>query len=378
MYANDSDLYPAGINLSTLVDPAVAVLHRLGEEAKERPLSNAPPEMHITPKPIRDLPYDIAEIIIGYLTRDLGDLKACSLACRSWYIAAVPHLHHTLTLRGNRPDVTRGKLKPLSKLYELGLIPLVKEIRVEQEWDMGGWFAPQAFGYHDLRHFSAFTNVHTLKLQRVEIYRFVPLINHYFGHFSSTLRSVMLFNPNCTPRQLSHFLSLFKNLDNIEIERIDTSVPDTTIPIPNSIRYPCQNCKGGWRFVTSVGPRLGRTSLLRAAAYGSVILTCVRAQAVFLSYWKRVQGPWRHYDSMRQMIRTVSRSTWAFLWIRADGKQGASIYRGSKFSDRYKSRLGLAITAPQETTAILLSCRCFRRSNLQCSQSSLLSSRGKR
>ena len=226
VHPNDSNLPPVGTNLST----PVAAVSCPGEVKVDRPLNNAPLETCTTRTSTCNIPYDIAEMIIAFLTCDIGDLKACSLICHSWYIAAAPHLHHTFTLRGNRPDVARGKLKPLPVLHELGLIPLVKELRVEQEFHLGGWFAPQAFGHNDLRYFSAFKSVHTLKLQRMEIYRFMPAVNRYFESFSPTLRSIALYKPNCTPRQLSHFLSLFLNLDDIEIERIDTSVPDTTVP----------------------------------------------------------------------------------------------------------------------------------------------------
>ena len=61
-------------------------------------------------------------------TRNHGDdyrsPRRRSLACRSWYIVAVPHIHRTLILREGRPDKRRDKLKPLSKLHELGLAPL--------------------------------------------------------------------------------------------------------------------------------------------------------------------------------------------------------------------------------------------------------------
>ena len=67
------------------------------------------------------------------------------------------------------------------------------------------------FNHHHPRHFSAFTNIHTLKLQELDIDLFIPGIEHHFEHFSPTLRSVTLLNPHCTPRQLSHFLSLFAN-----------------------------------------------------------------------------------------------------------------------------------------------------------------------
>jgi len=170
------------------------------------------------------------------LTRDLDALKACSLACHSWYIAVVPHLHHTLILRGKSAGKARSKLEPLSKLHKLGLMSLIKEIRVDPSFGLRHWFVPHAFSRRDLRHFSTFTNVQTLKLGDLKVHRFIPGIERYFEHFSPTLQSVVLYRLHCTPRQLSYFLSLFPNLDNIKIGGVDAHVPNTTIPI-NTLSY---------------------------------------------------------------------------------------------------------------------------------------------
>ena len=43
------------------------------------------------------LPLEIVEIVIAQLVYDMESLHACSRTCYSWYIAAVPHLYHTLT-----------------------------------------------------------------------------------------------------------------------------------------------------------------------------------------------------------------------------------------------------------------------------------------
>ena len=162
-------------------------------------------------------------MIIAHLIRDLDTLKACSLVCRSWYIVVVPHLHHTLTFRRERrgwpnPPTARARLKPLSQLCQLGLMPHVKEVRVEEWEETNTWFVPQAFSCIDLHYFSAFANVHTLKLQSLAIDRFIPDIERYFGQFSPTLRSITLYKPRCSPRQLSYFLSFFSNLDDIELQ----------------------------------------------------------------------------------------------------------------------------------------------------------------
>jgi len=212
-----------------------------------RLLSNEPPGGFTTRGPTLPFPYEIMEMIITHLIHDLRTLKACSLASRSWYIVAVPHLHHTLTLKKDAPDHTGGKkkprstrdrLRPLPKLRNLGLMSFVEELRVDDGFNANSWFVPEKISRRDLRYFSGFTNVHTLKLQNFEIYRFIPRIKRHFGHFSQTLRSLTLYRSHCTPQQLSHFLSLFSNLDNVELQYTYISRPWTTDPAPFSVPAP--------------------------------------------------------------------------------------------------------------------------------------------
>ena len=179
-------------------------------------------------------------MIITYLTHDLRDIKACSLICHSWYPAAAQHLHHTFTLRRSGHGTNRSKPEPLSKLDELGLLPLVKEIRVDQGPGKSCWFVPWAFN----RHFFALANVHTLKLDNLEIHRFTPDVKRYLGHFSLTLQSIALYDPSCTPQQLSHFLSLFSNLDDIEIRFAYVHTYNPTTPNTELVPYSAPKLRG--------------------------------------------------------------------------------------------------------------------------------------
>jgi hypothetical protein len=206
-----------------------------------RLLGNASQEACTAHGPASRLPYEVVEMIIAHIAHDLETLKAYSLTCCSWYIAAVPHLHHTLTLKDDMPNTARNKLKPLSQLHRLGLMPLIREIRVEQKQI---WFMPQAFSRRDLRYFSAFENVHTLRLKYLDISLFIPGIERYFGHFSPTLRSVVFFGPLCTPRQLSHFLSLFSNLDDIKIRQFSTHALNVTIPDAELVPFSAPRLQG--------------------------------------------------------------------------------------------------------------------------------------
>jgi len=214
----------------------------LGQTHPETCTMRGPPSpTHPFPSPF---PYDIVVMIVAHLTRHPYTLKACSLACRSLYTAAAPHLHQTLNLIGDTPRVNHSRLEPLSKLHELGLIHRVREVRVKQ-WPSGNfWFVPQAFGHLDLQYFSALANVHTLNVENMQIDQFIQNIGHYFGHLSPTLRSIALYNPWCTPRQLSHFLTYFPNLDNIEILISHIYRPSKTTPETELVPFPAQTPRG--------------------------------------------------------------------------------------------------------------------------------------
>jgi len=217
VHINDSDSYSVravGMNLPN----RVVIVWNRGKAKINRLLHIAPPMAHAVHDSTCRLPHELTEMIIAHLIGDLHALKTFSLICREWYIATVPHLHHTLTLRDTTPDKTHDKLKPVSKLHKLSLAPLTKEVRVIQPHRTADhWFEPQVFSRRDLHHFSAFTNVQTLTLKDVDIFCFMPDVGRYFGYFSPTLRSIVLALPRCTPRQLSSFLSLFSNLDDIYI-----------------------------------------------------------------------------------------------------------------------------------------------------------------
>jgi len=246
VYTDDSDLCAVrtvGTNSSD--DQEIGKIDRL--------LRSAPPETCTAYVSTLRLPYDIVEMIIAYLTRDLDALKACSLTCRSWYIAAIPHIHHTLTLNNKAYDGSRRGLEPLSTLHGFGLAPLIREIQVSGRWpEWGAWFVPQAFSPDDLRHFSAFTNVQALVLRKPDVGKFIPCIEQYFGHFSPTLRSIELAAPCCTPRQLSYFLSFFSNLDDVNISfpwrPPSAAVPDSEL-VPFSgpkLRGRLELCQINW------------------------------------------------------------------------------------------------------------------------------------
>jgi hypothetical protein len=183
-----------------------------------------------------NLPQDVLEIIIADIGDDTLSLKACSVTCYSWYIATVPHLHRTLVLEERTEDPARAELKPLTKLHKLDLLPFVKKLWI-RSLSFEPWISPRKFDRQTLRYFSALTNVQQLRIERFDLSKFMPGVERYFGHFTPTLRSISLTILSGTQRQLLYFLSLFPNLDDIEIEYYPAAKhdPDFEVAVPFSV-----------------------------------------------------------------------------------------------------------------------------------------------
>ena len=178
---------------------------------------DASPKTSATPPSLATrLPSEIVEIIIVYLTYDVCSLRACALVCYSWYIAAVPHLHHTLTCRPwYLAVVSRSYLcddprqaeahsrvqnfewyNSLRHKHMLGLLPLVKGFCIRRGCnDNHVGLSPTLFNHSTLRQFSALNNVLELEIEYMDIPNFMPQIRLYFGHFLPTLRCLTLREP---------------------------------------------------------------------------------------------------------------------------------------------------------------------------------------
>jgi len=163
----------------------------------------APPETSTTrPSPATRLPQEIVEIIIAYLIYDTRSLRACTSTCYSWYIAAVPHLHHTLTICTNswRPQVPWWADRLLF-MHMDGVLPLVKTFRIRGHKcaDYIG-VSPRLVNCCILLQFFALTNVQELELQYLDIPNFMPRSPRHSRHFLPKVRSLTLREPKGTRR----------------------------------------------------------------------------------------------------------------------------------------------------------------------------------
>jgi hypothetical protein len=190
------------------------------------------PAIHSSPA--TRLPLEVVETIIGYLAYDKRSLRACVLTCYSWYIAAVPRLHYTLTVSVD--PLNRSKLrwpKPILYMHTLGLLPSVREFRIVGSCSR---FSPGLFNCSVLRQFSALTNVRDLEMQYLDISKFMPRIKRYFGNFLPTVQSLALREPKGSRRQIIYFIGLFQHLQDLELlydesrSQVDPAGDPTLIP----------------------------------------------------------------------------------------------------------------------------------------------------
>jgi hypothetical protein len=116
------------------------------------------------------LPLEYVEMITAHLFYDTHNL-ACYLTCYSWYIAAVPHLHHTLITPACFTHENELPWWPDSfrATHKFGLFPSARKflgrgcIRDSSPAEPPS-FSPKLFGRHILHQFSAPTNVRELRV----------------------------------------------------------------------------------------------------------------------------------------------------------------------------------------------------------------------
>ena len=174
--------------------------------------------------PATRLPLELVEMIIAYLIYDTPSLRACTLTCYSWYIAAVPHLHYILIISDSWGQKFQWP-NPLRHMHTLGLLPFVKTLWVSKFHNRA--FSPKWFNRYTRHRFSALNNVQRLMMDYLDIPSFMPRIRQYFGHFMPTVEELCLENPIGSSRQIIYFIGLFERLEslNLNYNRFDFEEP---------------------------------------------------------------------------------------------------------------------------------------------------------
>ena len=166
--------------------------------------------------PAVGLPQEIIRSIINYIAYDTYTLRACTLTCYSWYIAAAPHLHYAHAIETRSLDQRVWRPNPLWSMYMLGLLPLVRKLQViDNGYHHHVWLSKTLFNRCVLHPFLAFTNLRKLEMDFLDIPSFLPNIRRYFGHFPPTVRSLTLREPKGSRREIIYFIGLFQHLQDL-------------------------------------------------------------------------------------------------------------------------------------------------------------------
>ena len=228
------------VNTAAAVELLANKLWYRGKAKIKRRFSGAQEAPAPRPSPITKIPRELVEAVISYFIYDTPTLLACSMTCYLWYIAAVPHLHYSLTT--DQSSICRYYPKrrwpiPLRESYKLGLLPLVKQLRIRKSGYRSTDFTSEQFYSSALRYFSALTNLRELGIDDLEVSNFMPNIRRCFGHFASTLQFLALREPKGSCREILYLIGLFPNLQDLKLcypfptEEQETTVDTALVPL---------------------------------------------------------------------------------------------------------------------------------------------------
>ena len=170
----------------------------------------------IQTSPVAKIPQEIVGVIISYLANDVSSLRACTLTCRSWHIAAARHLHCALFVGIGPWNRKHRWPNPIRFMDTFGLLPFVQTFRISNSSSKKA-FSPKLFNSRILRQFSALANVKRLDIHGLDISRFIPKFRQYFGHFFPTVRYLTLRAPKGSHQQIIYFVGSFEHLTDFSI-----------------------------------------------------------------------------------------------------------------------------------------------------------------
>ena len=167
--------------------------------------------------PSTRLPLEIVQMIIAYLIYDTPSLRACTMTCYSWHIAAAPHLHHTYTVGLSFQDQMDWWPYPFACMDILGLSPLVKKLRINGHCDYSIGVFPDFFIWSLLPHLSHFTSIQELEIEFLAMPWFMLNRGSSVKHFLPTLRSLTLREPKGSSRRIIYFIGHFQHLQDLKL-----------------------------------------------------------------------------------------------------------------------------------------------------------------
>ena len=177
---------------------------------------SASTETSTTPtSPVAGLPQEVVEVIITNLICDKRSLRACSLTCHSWCIAAFPHLSKSHPYHEYLPVGPKIIVVQSPPVHAQPWAASVGQEAPDHSWPHE--FSPGEFRCFILPYFSALTNVQEFWIDHSDIPKFMLRLLQYFSHFLPIVRSLALRSPKGTRRQIIYFIGLFQHLEYLKL-----------------------------------------------------------------------------------------------------------------------------------------------------------------
>ena len=190
---------------------------------------------------------------------------ACTLICRSWYTAAVPHLYPTLCIAFDDENQRFEWSNPIQHMQTPTFLPFDKSVRISSR-PQNALF-PRLPNSNIIRGYPALNNIQFLEIHELDIPRLTRNIRRNFSHFLPKVRSLSLMAPKGSCQQIIFFIGLFRNLENIFLSEPD--IPGGELPDDPKLIPP---------FIPPLRGRLTARSIASAGLFKDMIHSFGRIQ----------------------------------------------------------------------------------------------------
>jgi hypothetical protein len=168
------------------------------------------------------LPQEIVDYIVDHISGDRSTLFACTHLSRTWRIAARTHLYRTFKVSDS------AGFKTVDDLQKIGVIHLVRKILAIRKANQADLSLPPKA----LTRLNALTHLQELDLRFLDLGDLLLGLHEHCNVLRSTIRTLVLYYPTGSIRQIVCFISLFPNLENLAVGGIDTvDTDDSQVPV---------------------------------------------------------------------------------------------------------------------------------------------------
>ena len=167
------------------------------------------------------LPQELVDCIVDYISEDRPTLFACTHLSRTWSIAARARLHRTFTA------LDSPGFDAADDLQRIGMVHLVRRIVVVRQIHQAAFLLSET-----MTSLHTFTYLQELDIKYISVGQPLLWLRERFDVLGSTIRTLTLRYPRGSIKELLCFIGLFSSLENLIVDSIDRDfTPDAFVPV---------------------------------------------------------------------------------------------------------------------------------------------------